>query len=160
MMAGSPPPSQVQTIHATCVAIEGCAILLTGPSGSGKSDLALRLIDRGAQLVSDDYTQISNAPDGTLMAGAPPTISGKMEIRGIGIIEIPYIECISIRLVVELGEAPERLPLTALSARLGNIDLPMMKLSAFEASAPLKVEIMLRQIRNSGALPTGPHDER
>lgn len=159
-MAGSPPPSKAQTIHATCVAIEGCAILLTGPSGSGKSDLALRLIDRGARLVSDDYTQLSNAPDGMLFASAPATIAGKMEIRGIGIIEIPYIDAIPVRLVVELGAAPERLPLTALTARLGNTDLPMMKLSAFEASAPLKVETMLRQVRNSGAPLSERPDER
>jgi serine kinase of HPr protein (carbohydrate metabolism regulator) len=60
-----------ETVHATCVAIDGRGILIRGRSGAGKSDLALRLIDRGARLVSDDYTILA-ASGGRLRAAAPP----------------------------------------------------------------------------------------
>src|SRR3712207_9214581 len=73
--------------HASCVAISGCAVLIGGRSGSGKSDLALRLIDRGASLVSDDQTMVRRL-NGRLLASAPPSIVGKLEVRGLGILEL------------------------------------------------------------------------
>ncbi len=74
-----------ETMHASTVAIEGRAVLITGASGSGKSDLTLRLLDRGFTLVSDDQTIVKKT--GTkLCASAPPIIKGKLEIRGIGIV--------------------------------------------------------------------------
>ena len=76
-----------ETLHASTVAIDGRAVLIAGLSGSGKSDLALRLIDRGAVLVSDDYTVVSRAGD-ELTACAPTTIKGKMEVRGVGLMSI------------------------------------------------------------------------
>ena len=76
-----------ETVHASTVASEGRAVLITGPSGSGKSDLALRLLDRGFTLVSDDQTIVTRVDD-RLIASAPPTIAGKLEIRGIGIVEM------------------------------------------------------------------------
>ena len=66
-------------------------MLITGPSGSGKSDLALRLLDRGFTLVSDDQTIVRRDGD-RLIASAPPTIAGKLEIRGIGIVEMEHVE--------------------------------------------------------------------
>ena len=71
---------KTETIHASCVALGEQAILLTGPSGSGKSDLALRLLDRGAILVSDDYTVLT-ANRGRVVATAPATIAGRIEVR-------------------------------------------------------------------------------
>ena len=68
-----------ETIHASTVAIEGRAVLITGPSGSGKSDLALRLLDRGFTLVSDDQTIVRRDGD-RLIASAPPTIAGKLDL--------------------------------------------------------------------------------
>ena len=68
-------------VHASCVAIGGRAILLAGPPGAGKSDLALRLIDRGARLGSDDYTELRRV-EGRLLARAPATIAGKIEVQG------------------------------------------------------------------------------
>ncbi|MBB6122615.1 HPr kinase/phosphorylase [Sphingobium subterraneum] len=141
-----PPPASivpVETIHASCVAIAGRALLLLGPSGAGKSDLALRLIDRGAQLVSDDQTTL--ARDGSqLIASPPPTIAGQIEARGIGILSLPFVTDVPVALAIELSGSVERYPMTALTLALGGVDLPLMRLSPFEASAPIKAEMMLR----------------
>ena len=80
-----------ETVHASTVASDGRAVLISGPSGSGKSDLALRLLDRGFTLVSDDQTIVRRDGD-RLVASAPPTIKGKLEIRGIGIVEMNTVE--------------------------------------------------------------------
>jgi len=128
-------------IHATCVAIRGRAILLAGASGRGKSDLALRLIDRGAVLVSDDYTEL-RANDGRLLASAPATIAGKIEIRGIGIVEVDALPCAPVCLFVDLDAEPERLP-EPRTQILEGMPIPSIALSALEASAPIKVETAL-----------------
>src|SRR6478752_5882906 len=81
------PRLSAETLHASTVAKDGRAVLITGPSGSGKSDLALRLLDRGFTLVSDDQTILKK--DGTrLIASTPMTIAGKLEVRGLGIIDM------------------------------------------------------------------------
>jgi HPr kinase/phosphorylase len=98
-----------QMVHATAVSINGEGVLLVGPSGSGKSDLALRLIDRGATLVSDDAVELT-AGDGHLMLTGAPNITGKIEIRGIGICLADAISSAPLRLVVELVQTVERLP--------------------------------------------------
>ncbi|HYZ48786.1 MAG TPA: HPr kinase/phosphatase C-terminal domain-containing protein [Sphingomonas sp.] len=125
-------------IHATCVSIGGRAVLITGPSGGGKSDLALRLIDRGALLVSDDQVKLS-ADGGVLYASAPATIGGRMEIRGIGIVEAPHAGPTPVALRVDLMLPVERMPEPA-SCDYCGIDVPLAALHPFEASAPLKVE--------------------
>ena len=80
------PRLSAETVHASTVAVDGRAVLITGPSGSGKSDLALRLLDRGFILVSDDQTIVKKDGD-RLLASAPPNIAGKLEVRGIGIVD-------------------------------------------------------------------------
>src|SRR5688572_18237664 len=90
-----------ETLHASCVAIGGNAVLLHGRSGCGKSDLALRLIDRGAKLVSDDYTVLTRVND-RLLASPPPTIAGRIEVRGIGIVDLPHIADVEVRMLVAL----------------------------------------------------------
>jgi serine kinase of HPr protein (carbohydrate metabolism regulator) len=133
-----------ETIHASCVAINGRAVLIAGPSGSGKSDLALRLIDRGAILVSDDYTLLQ-AHNGRLIASPPETIAGRLEIRGVGIVERPYVAAAPVALLIDLAQPPDRLPEPA-TQRLAGIAVPILSLAALEASAPIKLEAALHLI--------------
>ncbi|HEY1605940.1 MAG TPA: HPr kinase/phosphatase C-terminal domain-containing protein [Allosphingosinicella sp.] len=128
-----------ETVHATCVAIGGRGVLIRGRSGSGKSDLALRLVDRGARLVGDDYVVLSQA-SGRILARAPETIAGKLEVRGIGIVEMEPIAEAPICLVIDLDRSPERLPDAAGEAVLLGAAIPAIALAALEASAPLKLE--------------------
>jgi serine kinase of HPr protein (carbohydrate metabolism regulator) len=132
-----------ETVRGTSVAIAGRGVLLRGNSGIGKSDLALRLIDRGAVLVSDDYTEVS-AENGRLLANAPTTIAGKIEVRGVGILTLQAAVDVPLCLIVELDRAPARLPEGARQAELANTIIPAIALAALEASAPLKVEAALR----------------
>lgn len=131
-------------LHATTVAIAGRGVMIVGPSGSGKSDLALRLIDRGAVLVSDDYTAFS-VIDGALMAAAPPTIAGRIEIRGVGIVELPHLAVAPVAMLVDLAGEAERLP-EPRHERVAGLDIPAIALPAFEASTPIKVEIALSRL--------------
>lgn len=133
------PPDQI--VHASCVAIAGRGVLLAGRSGVGKSDLALRLIDRGAALVSDDYTELRRVGD-TLLARAPATIAGKIELRGVGIVELEAAADVSVCLYADLDSATERLPEPA-AIRLAGLEIPLVALSALEPSAPLKLEYAL-----------------
>src|SRR5213082_1096534 len=103
------PRLSAETVHASTVASNGRAVLIAGPSGSGKSDLALRLLDRGFTLVSDDQT-IVKKDDDRLLASAPPTIAGKLEIRGIGIVEVERTDNVPVALIVELTSDIQRLP--------------------------------------------------
>lgn len=132
-----------ETIHASCVAIAGRAVLIAGRSGSGKSDLALRLIDRGARLVSDDYT-ILTAAGGRLLAAAPATIAGRIEARGVGLVEMEAVRDVPVALHVDLDRVPERLP-EAETVTIAGIALPSLRLNALEASAPIKLELALHR---------------
>lgn len=132
-MTASAPP-----IHASCVAIRGRGVLIAGRSGSGKSDLALRLIDRGATLVSDDYTLLA-AREGTLHAAPPPRIAGCIEVRGVGILPCPHLAEAPVALLVDLDAPVARLPEPA-SRSFHGIAVPVVALGALEPSAPIKVE--------------------
>lgn len=131
-----------ETLHATSVAIDGRVVLLCGPSGAGKSDLALRLIDRGAILVSDDYTLVKRI-DGQLVATAPETIRGKMEVRGLGIIAMAAVADAPVALLADLFDKVDRMPLTPLYRSVAGMDVPVVKIAPFEPSAPIKVELAL-----------------
>ena len=98
-----------ETLHASTVALDGRAVMISGPSGSGKSDLALRLLDRGFILVSDDQT-IVRKDSGRVLASAPPTIRGKLEIRGVGIVDMDTVDNVPVALIVELTSDIQRLP--------------------------------------------------
>lgn len=134
-----------EMLHASCVAVGEQAVLIEGLSGAGKSDLALRLIDRGAMLVSDDYTLVKRA-GGTLAAHAAPNIAGRIEARGVGIVEMPYREGVTVALIVTLDTTPERLPAPDERRALLGVEVPMIALSGFEASAPIKLELALRTL--------------
>ncbi|MEA1071352.1 HPr kinase/phosphatase C-terminal domain-containing protein [Sphingomonas sp. LY29] len=134
-----------ENLHATSVAIDGRAVLLSGPSGSGKSDLALRLLDRGFRLVSDDRT-IVRKEGGMLVASAPDTIRGKLEVRGIGIVDVPPAEDTAVALVVELTGTMERLPDDSRERTILGIAVPLVSIDATTASAPSKVAIALDRL--------------
>jgi serine kinase of HPr protein (carbohydrate metabolism regulator) len=139
-----------ETVHASCVAINGRAVLLCGVSGSGKSDLALRLLDRGAALISDDYTELRRDGD-RLFGSAPASIVGKIEIRGIGIIAWPAVSEAPIALCLVLDTPVERIPEDPLPRRLFlGIDIPVLSINALEASAPIKVELALQRLVDTG----------
>ena len=136
--------SETETVHASCVALDGRAVLLMGPSGSGKSDLALRLLDRGATLVSDDYTVLTR-DRGRLLATAPATIAGRIEVRGVGLVEIGNQSGLPVGLVVDIAAPPERMP-NDRSQEIAGVSIPVIAISPFEASAPIKVELALLHI--------------
>lgn len=131
-----------ETLHASCVSLGGRAVLIEGRSGSGKSDLALRLIDRGAFLVSDD--QVIVRRDGTQALATPPeTIAGMLEVRGLGIVTMPVERDVPVALIVSLVESEvERMPVGA-TRTVAGIDLPLISLRAFEGSAVAKIAIAL-----------------
>jgi serine kinase of HPr protein (carbohydrate metabolism regulator) len=136
------PPVSAQTIHASTVAKDGRAVLITGPSGAGKSDLALRLLDRGFTLVSDDQTLLKRDGD-RLVASAPPNIAGKLEIRGIGIVEMETLANIPVALLVDLTSEIMRLPDENRERPILGVSLPLISIDAMTASAPSKVALAL-----------------
>jgi hypothetical protein len=149
-------------IHATSVHLPGLGgALLTGQAGSGKSDLALRLIDEGALLVADDQTALS-FENGRLIARSPKPTRGIIEIRGIGILAVPAIAASEIRAAFILGgPSAERLPLQqnfALPAGLAayGLALPAFALAALEASAPSRIRSALSGLRGHFRNDTGP----
>ena len=132
-----------ETVHASSVAIDGRAVLLGGRPGMGKSDLAFRLIDRGALLISDDYTIVRRVK-GVALASAPATIIGKIELRGVGIVELETAQEVPVALLVDLDERPERQPEPGETRLVAGVAIPVLRLAGLEASAPLKVEAALR----------------
>lgn len=134
----------MERIHATTVALEGNAVLLRGKSGSGKSDLALRLIDDGWDLVSDDYTEVYLV-ENTLYARAPQNIQGLIEVRGIGIVRIDCAAQAHVKAVFDLLPLSEieRLPNPASETLLGQ-NVARFCLHGLDASAPAKVRIALK----------------
>lgn len=131
-----------ETIHASTVASEGRAVLISGPSGSGKSDLALRLLDRGFTLVSDDQTIVRRDGD-RLIASAPPAIKGKLEICGIGIVEMDTVSDVPIGLYVELTSEIMRLPDERRERPVLGVNIPLVSVDALTASAASKVALAL-----------------
>ena len=122
-------------IHASCASKDGHGVLLTGPSGSGKSDLLLRLLDRGFSLVADDRVDILDG-----VASPPASLAGLLEVRGLGIVRLAHVAQARLVLVVGLGGAVVRLPEPA---RHPILLLPLIAIEARHASAPAIVELAL-----------------
>ncbi|UEM23296.1 aldolase [Skermanella mucosa] len=143
-------------IYGTCVALSGFGVLLRGPSGSGKSDLALRLIDGGARLVADDQVELSLDAAGRVMARAPKPLAGLLEVRGIGILPVDAVRAAPVGLVVDLGDDDriERLPEVETCPLL---DRPIRRvaLAPFHASTPAKVRLAAARLK-AGALEPVP----
>ena len=144
-------------VHATAVAIGGRALLLRGPSGSGKSDLALRLIDAGAQLVSDDYTQLWREGDAILVR-APEPISGLIEVRGVGILKVEALATAPLALIVDLvaPQNVERLP-EPCSETIFGLAIPVVAIAPFEVSAAAKLRFALATGHGDGTATTAEH---
>lgn len=148
----SPAPSSGpgrEQVHGTCVEIDGGAVLLRGASGSGKSDLALRLIDAGARLVADDRVNVA-LEDGRVMAAAPAEIAGLLEVGGVGIFRVGCVAASPLALVIDLvaADALARLPKPDTWTCLG-VALPRIDLAPFHASAPAKVRLAVREARGA-----------
>ena len=141
----NPPRLSSETVHASTVAIDGRAVLITGPSGAGKSDLTLRLLDRGFTLVSDDQTIVKREGD-RLVALPPPQLAGKLEIRGIGIVEMPYESGIPVALLVELTSEIQRLPDDSRERPILGLGVPLVSVDAMTASAASKVALALDRL--------------
>ena len=137
------PQAAHARLHATCVQLDGVGVVLLGPSGSGKSDLALRLIDAGALLVADDQLEVEVGPAGPV--GRPAErLAGLLEVRGLGILRLPYCAATSLGLVVELevaGSTP-RLPEPSTYPILGT-ELRRLRLDPRQASAAAKIRLAL-----------------
>ena len=134
-----------ETLHASCVALDGRAVLITGISGSGKSDLSLRLLDRGFTLVSDDQTIIRKSGE-RLIASAPATILGKLEIRGVGIVDMATVSDVPVALLVELTSDIQRLPDDSRERPLLGVRIPLVSVDALTASAASKVALALDRL--------------
>jgi HPr kinase/phosphorylase len=127
--------SAARQIHASCVARDGHGVLLTGPSGAGKSDLALRLIGRGFTLVADDRVEIADG-----RASPPASLAGLLEVRGFGIVRLPFDAPAALRLVVQVRPALQRLPDLEWDAELG---VPLVCVDPALCSAPDRVALAL-----------------
>ena len=121
-------------IHASCAAREGQGVLLLGPSGSGKSDLLLRLLDRGFALVADDRVDLADG-----IASAPAALAGLVEIRGLGVVKLPHLASAPVALAVALA-AGERMPEPELYTPSG---CPLVRIEPFAASAAQRVAVAL-----------------
>lgn len=127
------------SISGSAIAIEKDAILIVGASGSGKSDLALRLIDRGAKLIADDLIAITGDHNHPIAMQSTHHINA-IEIRGVGIIPMECVNKIPLKLVVRLSPVYERAPEPLPLVNYGHYNIPCLKIAPFEISAPIKIE--------------------
>lgn len=134
-----------EILHASCVALNGRGVLLLGASGSGKSDLALRMIAAGTVLVGDDQIAVTQQGE-TLLASPAPRLEGLLEARGVGLMRFAHVQNVPLALAVMLvaREQVERMPQAALYHCMG-AQLPLLSLHAFDASTEAKIRFALAQ---------------
>ena len=130
------------TRQATCIAIDGRAVLIEGPSGTGKSSLALTLIDRGAELVGDDGVLLHES-EGRLLAQPHPNTRGLIEVRNLGILPFPCREKAPVSLIVTLDSEAPRFIEAANRVEIGGVTLPALRLQPHAGPLALKVELAL-----------------
>jgi len=138
-------------LHATAVSCHGAGVLIRGPAGSGKSDLALRLIDNGADLIADDRVSVEVCGK-KIYLSAPQNILGLIEIRGIGLIKIDAVRDIPLSLIVDLRPHNEidRMPEHRKDV-IENIYVPIFEMDAFECSALAKIKFFLKSLNEKGS---------
>ena len=135
----------IKRLHATSVAMEDNGVAIFGDPGSGKSDLALRLIDSGATLISDDITVFSKLEKNINLFGIENT-KGLLEVREVGIITVPYVEGIKLKLVVRLTDKViERIPKKNQINLLG-LKFPKLEINGKNPSSVAKVKVKLNEI--------------
>ena len=136
----------MEQVHGTCVEVDGTAVLLRGPPGSGKSDLALRLIEGGARLVADDRADIG-LMEGRLMVSPPRAIAGLLEVNGHGVFKLGFLAESPLGLVVDLvpEDEVERLP-EPRSWECFEVSVPVISLAPFHASSVAKVRLAVRYV--------------
>lgn len=118
-MTSQPGSGAGEVFHATTISIDGKGVLILGPSGSGKSALALQLLALGATLVADDHSRVT-CEEGRLIAHAPPRMVGVIEARKVGLIRVPHVASVPLHLAVDMGqEERDRLPYTKSLTILG-----------------------------------------
>ena len=134
--------------HATSVVLEENGIMILGKPGSGKSDLALRLIDNGATLVSDDLTICKKIGENIFLFSTEE-IRGLLEVREIGIITVPYVEKVRLKMITELtNNDNERLPKPK-SVKILGVRIPKLNINGKNPSAVAKVKLKLNEINKS-----------
>lgn len=137
-------------VHASCVAFEGKGVLLRGPPGAGKSDLALRAIEAGARLVADDLVALDLRGD-RVWAGALPRADGRLEVRGVGIVRLPALDGVELVLLADLA-GPERLPEPDFETVLGR-PVRRIRLAPFEISAAIKLRLAVQMASEDKGAP-------
>lgn len=128
--------------NASCVAVNGRGVLIEGVPGSGKSSLALALIDRGALLVGDDGVTLEKRADG-LWGGPPPNTAGKLEIRNVGLVDFPAVEA-RVALLLHLEEAAPRFIDSAEEVWVEGVALPRVHLWPHSPQLALRAEWALK----------------
>lgn len=136
-----------QVVHGTAVSIDNSGILILGPSGSGKSDLALQLIDRGASLISDDQV-VTYRSNKVITLEPPKNIAGKIEIYALGVIEMPFVANVPLSMIVDLSKKPSRYPFDNPNRQYLGIDVPTVTIDTNRATTAIKVELALQRIEN------------
>ena len=132
-------------MHSSSIVIDDNGVLILGDSGSGKSDLALRLIDNGATLISDDVS-ICKKNLNNIYLYCPPETKGLLEVREIGIVTVPFVERIKLKLVVNLqSKKNERFPEDNYLKILG-IKIPLINIDGKNSSAVAKIKVKLNEI--------------
>ena len=139
-------PSIRTVLHAGCAARRSTGVLLLGRSGVGKSDLLLRLVDRGFDLVADDRVVVKDGH-----AAPPPRLAGLIEVRGLGLLRMAYRAPVRLGLAILLGEPAVRLP----EPERHPLGLPLLRMDAQAASAPWRIEIALDCLAGSRSLTVG-----
>tara|TARA_B100000963_G_C22499404_1_gene613031 strand:- start:508 stop:933 length:426 start_codon:yes stop_codon:yes gene_type:complete len=135
----------LKRMHSSSIVIDDNGVLILGDSGSGKSDLALRLIDNGATLISDDVS-ICKKNLNNIYLYCPPEIKGLLEVREIGIITVPFVERIKLKLVVNLkSKNNKRFPEDNYFKILG-IKVPLINIDGKNSSAVAKIKVKLNEI--------------